>query len=959
MTPQEVAMQQQMTTLQASLNTLIQIVGKMGKESTIVGDSFQHTSNRLQIITSDIKQLDSTLKSITKSIAKKSREISNEQELASYTDYINNQKRIFGQSTLIEQRRLRQSAIELKQYQLHTKSLRDEFKERSQIAREEIKQLKAKLDAGGLSPTEQDAVAKQIREKTKERKLATQNQWQARQSQRAATQQMGGVENRLDDIYVKARLSKFATSAEDRVRQTLTGFYTMLVGLTAKGIKDSYLTARAEIKTQGSLGGFFDNGPSQSSTASLGMSRPEFVQFAADNRRVMLAMGGMTETVKQLSDAQEQLYGVTGDLKQSTIIAMQQFDILTNSGIRLTAAGMSDFTKSLVADYKNYGAKTGQTLEQFSATIKDINDDEATQNALMQSASMQERLNIIKNNQLRLQENVALGMTVQQATAAAKALNRLAGEGPLERYKKSVRLQAALGIMGIGGGAEAAQIYRTPANLRTAAQNQFLSNTLSEFSNRTATQMGGSDLGSAILAEHIRQIPGISEGDLKSLNTNTVSPVADPINRNTTALEQLNQSMKQWLGFFKAIDTIKTAIVNAPWAAIGVGIGTGILGIFGAKGVLKLMSKLGLGLGKLSLGMFGKLGGAAGSVFTKLGGMFKSGATTGGFAGGVLGKSGDAVGTVASGFERLGSAKALMGVAALAGVAATIWISGKAFKQFADVHWQDVTLGLAAIGGLGIVGSIAGGAAAPIAVGAAAIAAMGSAMWITGKAAQAFAQAFQTVAAIQWGKFGAELADFGVGLGKLWDASPNPLKVGVLSAAIGTLGIALTPLAANSALFDGAKFSLFVDKLIALSNIDADKLQRVANATRVVTQSAEPTISGTVATIMGDAWNMITGKPRDAATQPLTQQDGRVVSVPINGAIDPKTGKPVTETANLQLAKMTEANKYLKVVADNIPTLVDLATKQLAAASNSPTSPQQKAPQQQTKGFLSWAYQYL
>ena len=133
-----------------------------------------------------------------------------------------------------------------------------------------------------------------------------------------------------------------------------------------------------------------------------------------------------------------------------------------------------------------------------------------------------------------------------------------------------------------------------------------------------------------------------------------------------------------------------------------------------AKSSKSLTKTIGKGMTDISKGikdLFVNIGKAIGSV----------GKSIGKGLGGIL--SG-----LAGGLKALGDPKVLLGVAALAGIGASMFIAGKAFQQFADINWAGVGMGAVALGVLGTAAFLIAPIAPVIGVGALAIGALGLAL---------------------------------------------------------------------------------------------------------------------------------------------------------------------------------------------------------------------------------------
>lgn len=79
----------------------------------------------------------------------------------------------------------------------------------------------------------------------------------------------------------------------------------------------------------------------------------------------------------------------------------------------------------------------------------------------------------------------------------------------------------------------------------------------------------------------------------------------------------------------------------------------------------------------------------------------------------------------------------------LGALALATWGISAAFKEFADLDWETIGKGFAAIISLGVVGVVLGTFAGPALIGAAALGALGAAVWLVGKGFQEMQEPFE------------------------------------------------------------------------------------------------------------------------------------------------------------------------------------------------------------------------
>jgi hypothetical protein len=158
----------------------------------------------------------------------------------------------------------------------------------------------------------------------------------------------------------------------------------------------------------------------------------------------------------------------------------------------------------------------------------------------------------------------------------------------------------------------------------------------------------------------------------------------------------------------------------------GGGAGGGGGGGGGGQKGPGLMSRLGTGIGDLGKGIGRGIGGLGAGI----------------------GRAIESILTgLAKGLLELGNPKVLVGVVALAGMAGTLWIAGKALQEFATVPWTDLAKAGVVLVALGLAGAAAGAGPVPLMIlaGAAAFAAMGGALWIIGKGIQEVGPGLKTL----------------------------------------------------------------------------------------------------------------------------------------------------------------------------------------------------------------------
>jgi hypothetical protein len=198
----------------------------------------------------------------------------------------------------------------------------------------------------------------------------------------------------------------------------------------------------------------------------LGDTAANIAKLSSETRQSALAMGGMETWFNRINDAQAEYFGFIGDTGDTTRYLAKQMQMFGEYGIKPSMAAMHDITKISGGTSKSLKditvglAKMGIPVTEQQEMLQDILSDENVQAKLRAVNSSKERTAIVRNLMARQEEYRALGMTKEQALAAGKALEAMAGKKPMDRYKQAAKATAALSGMGIEGAAMVGEIIR-------------------------------------------------------------------------------------------------------------------------------------------------------------------------------------------------------------------------------------------------------------------------------------------------------------------------------------------------------------------------------------------------------------------------------------------------------------------------------------------------------------------
>ncbi len=181
------------------------------------------------------------------------------------------------------------------------------------------------------------------------------------------------------------------------------------------------------------------------------------------------------------------------------------------------------------------------------------------------------------------------------------------------------------------------------------------------------------------------------------------------------------------------------------------------------------------------------------------------------------------VGAVAGGF----AGPMLLGAAGIAALGAATWVAAWGFKPFQELDWSTIGKGLTALGGIGVLGAIAGTAAPLLLLGAAGLGAMGLAAMAIGSGLKLISDG---VAAMS---DGGPLLTVGKALAKFYEDTPFT-KLAFVSGKMSDIGAGLTPLAAGIKMLVGVTSEPLMTLGAALGNF-----LKVVPA-KLLDESAEP-----------------------------------------------------------------------------------------------------------------------
>ena len=316
----------------------------------------------------------------------------------------------------------------------------------------------------------------------------------------------------------------------------------------------------------------------------------------------------MNEYTELAIQQQRKYFNQIGDLTESmrfTTTSMQQ---LGRMGIRPSAAAMDE----MAGTFRVLNKIAGVTSDQFSAMMETTMSDLDVQTRL-RVAKEGERRAIIQGINRQIEMNVAMGLTAEQAQAAALAMGKIAGGGAKERFKRAAQMQMAFAAMGVEGGSRAAELVRKGQARMSPAEREELEKLTTRFTEASTAAKGGS-IPQEFLRDTLLDKTGLNQyfGEDSPLN----KQLGEGLAANKGVLEQIHESIREGMNIWEK------------GLAISQGIGNFIVNGALGKLIISAVQLIGayvIGRGALSMAGRFATGGRIATAAAQTGGVLTSG----------------------------------------------------------------------------------------------------------------------------------------------------------------------------------------------------------------------------------------------------------------------------------------------------------------------------------------------
>jgi len=410
-----------------------------------------------------------------------------------------------------------------------------------------------------------------------------------------------------DSITAYKKQGSIMARANDAVEKNIEKYSSLGAVLTAVAIAANALMKSLQAQISAG-GGIIDEGftgivKNFGRVFTLGIQPEEMAKMAAENRQAINSVGGLSKALDETNPLFSELAARTGSTTEAQKILLKQMTQFASVGVKPSTEALKKYND----DIATLSATTGMSTEAATEFYQSVAGDADTIN-LLRKAREGEREQILANQRAMIQQNIALGMTTEQAREAAKMLNHMVAQKPIDRIKQAAKMQALGGALGVSGGAEAAAALRAGARA-TKEQKEQLAKYQNSLAN-AADQMRASGEGGEIVATQLVDKLGLDQqyGPNSPFSSTLGTQLAPGVELAKKQLEQNDVAKSETL---QALNRIQQSIAGIMGNNVFGTLATAAIAIAGfvkfgkplLQGTGKIMSKLG---GK------GGTGGAAG-----------------------------------------------------------------------------------------------------------------------------------------------------------------------------------------------------------------------------------------------------------------------------------------------------------------------------------------------------------
>lgn len=221
-----------------------------------------------------------------------------------------------------------------------------------------------------------------------------------------------------------------------------------LLGLASisKGLTDTFSDFHYALKTSSQL-----TTNTLTDSLKMGMTARELLEMQAEFRQdAMRSTGGVIGWTKELRKSQMDLVVYTGSLKEANKVNAQLRSSYLQLGMSLDdISGMLGKTSDgMISNFTKMSAITGKTIGEVTKIMTSITNSDENREMLLKMTKEQ-RIEYVKSQATMLRQYTVLTGSVERAQAIMEQQNRNRNKTAIDRFKESVRMRAAGGMVGI------------------------------------------------------------------------------------------------------------------------------------------------------------------------------------------------------------------------------------------------------------------------------------------------------------------------------------------------------------------------------------------------------------------------------------------------------------------------------------------------------------------------------
>lgn len=400
--------------------------------------------------------------------------------------------------------------------------------------------------------------------------------------------------------------------------------------------------------------------------AMMGLTKEQLAQLQSQNRQLILSSESQQSYTDSLQKSTNQFFGYIGDLGETSraMTELRGSLALVGDTSQSVSSQADDAMRKMFVGVPgvSVGLKTlGWSVEDFTQLMQEYAKDDDLR-YVMQILPANQRKTYMESITQQVALNQAMGMSKDQATAAAKALGKLGAEKPGDRLKKAYKLAALAGAYGVSGGQE--YIQASMRNFTGAGDQETATKYLANISNATTKGMS-QGFGAEMTGSQMVDKLGLNDIVFKEFNTTMGGNL-----KVTEDLIKSQQALQEEMAKSRVAETAKLAQQAGSLSQTGVGLAaTGALAF--AAGKLNLGKIIGKGIAPsvattVENTLSGTPGAGAAGGRVRMGMGRLAGAGVGAVGGMALGYLGDKA--TEQGHEKLGAGLSI-GSSALSGAA--------------------------------------------------------------------------------------------------------------------------------------------------------------------------------------------------------------------------------------------------------------------------------------------------